>query len=65
MSVIDKKGKLFGKLNIIDLLAILLIVAVLALIGYKLTSNSGGLAGADLSHIAAVTEDELAQEALK
>ena len=32
MSVIDKKGKLFGKLNIIDLLAILLIVAVLALI---------------------------------
>ena len=46
MSVIDKKGKLFGKLNIIDLLAILLIVAVLALIGYKLTSNSGGLAGA-------------------
>lgn len=42
MRVIDKKGKLFGKLNIIDLLAILLIVAVLALIGYKLTSNSGG-----------------------
>lgn len=47
MSVIDRKGKLFGKLNIIDLLAILLIVAVLALVGYKLTSNSGGgLAGA-------------------
>ena len=37
MSVIDKKGKLFGKLNIIDLLAILLIVAVLALIGEPLT----------------------------
>ena len=35
MSVIDKKGKLFGKLNIIDLLAILLIVAVLALILYQ------------------------------
>ena len=50
MSVIDKKGKLFGKLNIIDLLAILLIVAVLALIGYKLTSNSGGLAGAHAIH---------------
>jgi hypothetical protein len=46
MSVIDNKGKLFGKLNIIDLLAILLIVAVLALVGYKLTSNSdSGLAG--------------------
>ena len=34
MSVIDKKGRIFGKLNIIDLIAILLIVAVLALIGY-------------------------------
>ena len=30
MSMIDKKGKIFGKLNIIDLIAILLIVAVLA-----------------------------------
>lgn len=45
MSVIDKKGKLFGKLNIIDLIAIILIVAVVALIGYKLTSSNGGLAG--------------------
>ena len=46
MSMIDKKGKIFGKLNIIDLIAILLIVAVLALIGYKLLVRSpGGLAG--------------------
>ena len=44
MSIIDKKGKLFGKLNIIDLIAVILIVAVLALIGYKLLDNqSGGL----------------------
>ena len=40
MSMIDKKGKIFGKLNIIDLIAILLIVAVLALIGYKLLVRS-------------------------
>lgn len=40
MSMIDKKGKIFGKLNIIDLIAILLIVAVLALIGYKLLSEA-------------------------
>ena len=47
MSMIDKKGKIFGKLNIIDLIAILLIVAVLALIGYKLLVRSpGGLAPA-------------------
>ena len=46
MSIIDKKGKLFGKLNIIDLIAVILIVAVVALLGYKLTSNQGGgLAG--------------------
>lgn len=46
MSVIDKKGKLFGKLNIIDLIAILLILAVLALIGYKLLDGkSSSLAG--------------------
>lgn len=46
MSVIDKKGKIFGKLNIIDLIAVILIVAVLALIGYKLMSNQdGGLSG--------------------
>ena len=47
MSVIDKKGKLFGKLNIIDLIVIILIVAVVALLGYKLTSNQGstGLSG--------------------
>ncbi len=40
--MIDEKGKLFGKLNIIDLIAIILIVAVVALLGYKLTSSSGG-----------------------
>lgn len=46
MSIIDKKGKLFGKLNIIDLIAVILIVAVVVLLGYKLTSNqSSGLAG--------------------
>ena len=33
MSIIDKKGKLFGKLNIIDLIAVILIVAVVALLG--------------------------------
>ena len=45
MSVIDKKGRIFGKLNIIDLIAILLIVAVLALIGYKLLGSDEDLAG--------------------
>ncbi len=47
MSIIDKKGKLFGKLNIIDLIAIILIVAVLALIGYKLLDNGSGSLGGE------------------
>lgn len=42
MSIIDRKGKLFGKLNIIDLIAVILIVAVVALVGYKLVSAGGG-----------------------
>ena len=41
MRIIDEKGKLFGKLNIIDLIAILIVLAVLALLGVKLTSGSG------------------------
>lgn len=49
MSVIDKKGRIFGKLNIIDLIAILLIVAVLALIGYKLLGSDENLAGSGQS----------------
>ena len=35
MKFIDEKGRLFGKLNLIDLLAVLLIVARFALAGYK------------------------------
>ncbi|MBQ2925301.1 MAG: DUF4330 domain-containing protein, partial [Ruminiclostridium sp.] len=33
MSIIDNKGKLFGKINIIDLIAVVLILAVVALLG--------------------------------
>ena len=33
--IIDKKGKLFGKINIIDLLLIIAIVAAVGLAGYK------------------------------
>lgn len=39
MKVIDEKGKLFGKLNIIDLLVIVLIIAVAAVLGTKLLSS--------------------------
>lgn len=44
MKLIDEKGKLFGKLNIIDLLAILVLVAALAFGGYKLATR-GSITG--------------------
>ncbi len=35
MKIIDEKGKLFGKLNIIDLLVIVLVIAVAVVVGVK------------------------------
>ena len=35
MKLIDEKGRLFGKVNLIDLLVVLLIVAVLAAVVWK------------------------------
>lgn len=39
MKVIDEKGKLFGRLNIIDLLVIILVVAVVIVVGAKFLAN--------------------------
>ena len=41
MKFIDEKGRLFGKVNLIDLLAIVLVVAVVAVIGLKSIQPSG------------------------
>ncbi len=63
MSIIDKQGKLFGKLNIIDLIAIVLIVAVVALLGFKfLGGHSGGLAGAGQPVVYTVEVDGVEKE---
>jgi len=35
MKLVDEKGKLFGKINVIDLLVIVVIIAILAVIGMK------------------------------
>ena len=40
MKLIDEKGRLFGKINLIDLLVVLLIVAVLAAVVWKLGGSS-------------------------
>lgn len=41
MKLVDEKGKLFGILNIIDLLVILLLVVAVALIGWKVLKKDG------------------------
>lgn len=46
--LIDNKGKLFGKINVIDLIVIVLILAAIAGVGYKFTkSKSSVLAKTD------------------
>ncbi len=42
MKVVDEKGKLFGKLNIIDLLVIVLIIAVVVVVGVKVMGGESG-----------------------
>lgn len=43
MRMVDEKGKLFGKLNIIDLLVIVILIAAVALVGYKVMNKDGAL----------------------
>lgn len=40
VKIIDEKGKIFGKVNIIDLLVILLVIAVAALFAYRKVSQA-------------------------
>lgn len=43
MSIIDNRGRLFGKINVIDFLLILVILAAVAFGVYKVTQDSGAL----------------------
>ena len=42
MKIIDEKGKLFGKINVIDLLVILLVLVVAAVLGIKFLGGDDG-----------------------
>ena len=56
MKVIDEKGKLFGKLNIIDLLVIILILAAIVVVGLKVLGPSdGGPAGTKVTYTVRMT----------
>lgn len=51
MKIVDEKGRIFGKLNIIDLLVILLLVLAVALVGYKLLGpNTAAGPGTQLTY---------------
>lgn len=42
MRIVDEKGRLFGRLNIVDLIVVLLILAAVAALGVKLLSRDSG-----------------------
>ena len=46
MKVLDEKGKLFGKINLIDLIVIVVLVLILAAVGWKLAGQPFGLGAA-------------------
>lgn len=50
MKVFDEKGRLFGKLNIIDLLVIIFIIAAIAVVGVKFLGG-GDSAGASTTRL--------------
>ncbi len=50
--IIDEKGKLFGKVNIIDLVIILVIIAAVAFVGFKFLAP--GMNNADTAGVAEV-----------
>ncbi|MEG1577764.1 MAG: DUF4330 domain-containing protein [Oscillospiraceae bacterium] len=58
MKVVDEKGKLFGKINIIDLLVIVLVIGAIALVGWKLIGNRG----ADIGKTVGITYSAVATE---
>ena len=39
MKLIDEKGKLFGKVNVVDLIVIIIIAGIVGAVGYRLTSS--------------------------
>ena len=47
----EQKAKRIGKFNIIDIIAVILILAVLAFVGWKLMNRGGGADGGDLDSL--------------
>ena len=50
MKIVDEKGRLFGKINLIDLLVIVLVIAIVAAVGWKLVGKKAAAAVSDDQH---------------
>ena len=50
MKIVDEKGRLFGKINLIDLLVIVLVIAIVAAVGWKLVGSKAAAAVSDNQH---------------
>lgn len=61
MKLIDEKGRLFGKINLIDLLVILLLVAALAAVVWKLGGSkaAASVAGTDKTVVYTVEFEDI------
>ena len=42
MKIVDEKGKLFGKINLIDLLVVIVLIAAVLFLAVRLTKGSDG-----------------------
>ncbi|WP_066495994.1 DUF4330 domain-containing protein [Abyssisolibacter fermentans] len=51
MKIIDNKGKLFGLINVIDLLVLLIIVLAVGGVGYKLKNRPTSLGGSNTQKV--------------
>ena len=50
MKIIDEKGRLFGKINLIDLLVLVLVVAVVLAVGWKLVGKKAAASVSNNNH---------------
>lgn len=50
MKIVDEKGRLFGKINLIDLLVIILVVAVVAAVGWKMVGKKAASSVSNNQH---------------
>ena len=55
MKLIDKKGRLFGKVNIIDLLVVLLVLAAVAAVCWKVAGRKAAASVAAPKHAVSFT----------